>query len=262
MKRTGSRYSRVPPAETTTRRPARSWVVAPPWSSRRARMSAARAKISAGSGSRPLPVSAPVSRPSAGSMTTAPRDAQRGHVGLGGGVLPHLGVHRGREHDRAARGEQGVGEQVVGQAVGRLGEQVGGRRGHHDELGLLADPDVRHLVDVGPHLGAHRLAGQRGPGRGADELQGGGGRDDGDVVAGLGEPAQQLTGLVRSNPAAHAEDDARAGLGWVAISDRPAGSLDRRLGRRASAAAGRPRRPAPRRRPPRGRCPRRSAGRR
>ena len=51
-------------------------------------------KISAGSGSRPLPVSAPVSRPSAGSMTSAPALAQRGDVGLGGGVLPHLGVHR------------------------------------------------------------------------------------------------------------------------------------------------------------------------
>ena len=40
-----------------------------------------------------------------------------------------------------------------------------------------------------------------------------GGRDDGDVVAGLGEPAQQLAGLVRRDAAADAEDDARPGLG-------------------------------------------------
>ncbi len=185
---------------------------------------------------------------------------QRGHVGLGGRVLPHLGVHRGREHDRTAGGEQRVGEQVVGQAVGRLGEQVGRRRRHHDELGLLADPHVRHLVDVGPHLGADRLARQGGPGGSAHELEGGSGRDDGDVVAGLGEAAQQLTGLVRSNPAAHAEDDARAGL--VGDHHRPCRITRPRARRRGSRAAGRPRRPAPRRRPPRGRCPRRSAGRR
>ncbi len=68
--RTGSRYSRVPPAETTTWRPARSAGVARP---RAASTSSASSKISAGSGSRPLPVSLPVSRPSAGSITTAPR---------------------------------------------------------------------------------------------------------------------------------------------------------------------------------------------
>ena len=124
-------------------------------------------------------------------------------------MLPHLGVHRRGEHDRAARGEQGVGEQVVGQPVRGLGHQVGGRRGHHDQVGVLADPDVRHLVDVAPHLGGDRLAGQRRPGRGADELERGRGRHDGDVVAGLGEPAQQLAGLVRRDPAGHAEDDTR-----------------------------------------------------
>ena len=58
----------MPPAETTTLRPARSWAAAP-----RSRTSRTSSKIEAGSGSRPLPVSAPVSRPSAGSMTIAPR---------------------------------------------------------------------------------------------------------------------------------------------------------------------------------------------
>ena len=102
-----------------------------------------KAKISAGSGSRPLPESAPVSRPSAGSTTCAPALAERGHVGLRRGVLPHLGVHRGREHDRAARGQQRVGEQVVGEAVRGLRQQVGGRRSDHDQVGALPDPDVR-----------------------------------------------------------------------------------------------------------------------
>src|SRR5579859_2839390 len=67
MNRTGSISSRVPPADTTTRRPAISGEPAP--SSRRR----ATAKISDGSGSRPAPLSAPVRRPTAGSSTTAPR---------------------------------------------------------------------------------------------------------------------------------------------------------------------------------------------
>ena len=44
---------------------------------------------------------------------------------------------------------------------------------------------------------------------GSDEVQRGGGRYDGDVVAALGEPAQQFGGLVRRDPAGHAEHD-----GW------------------------------------------------
>ena len=137
--------------------------------------------------------------------------AQGRDVRLGGGVLPHLGVHRGREHDRAPGGEQGVGEQVVGQAVRGLGQQVGGRRRDHDQVGRLADPDVRDLVDVLPHLGGDRLAGQRRPGRGAHEVQRRSGGYDGDVVAGLGEPAQQLRGLVGRDASGDPEDDRCSG---------------------------------------------------
>ena len=100
-----------------------------------------------------------------------PALAEGGDVGLRGRVLPHLGVHRRGEDHRAARGEERVGEEVVGQAVRRAGEQVGGRRCDHDHVGLLADVDVGHGVDVGPHVGGDGLARQGGPRRGADELQ-------------------------------------------------------------------------------------------
>lgn len=133
--------------------------------------------------------------------------AQRRHVLLGGRVLPHLGVHGGGEDDRAAGGEQGVGEQVVGQSVGRLGEHVGGGRGDDDQVGVLADAHVRDLVDVVPDLGGDGVAGQGGPGGGAHEVQCGGGGDDPDIVPGLGESAQQLTGLVRGDAAADPQND-------------------------------------------------------
>ena len=63
--------------------------------------------------------------------------AQRGHVVDGGRVQPHLGVHRRREQHRTSGGEQGRGQQIVGAAVHRPGQQVGGGRRHHDQVGLL-----------------------------------------------------------------------------------------------------------------------------
>src|SRR5262249_31777452 len=112
--------------------------------------------------------------------------AQRRDVGLGGRVLPHLGVHRRRVDDRAPRGEQRIGQQVVGQAVRGPGEQVGGGRRDHHEVGVAAQLDVRYLVDVGPDLVGNRLAGQGRPGGRADEAQRGGGRHDAYPVPGLG----------------------------------------------------------------------------
>lgn len=122
-------------------------------------------------------------------------------------MLPHLGVHGGREDDRTAGGEQGVREEVVGDAVGRLGEHVGRRRGHDDEVGVLPDADVGHLVDVRPDLGGDGVAGERGPGGGADEVQGRLGRYDAYVMTGLGQPTQQLTGLVRGDAATDPQYD-------------------------------------------------------
>ena len=72
--RTGSRCSRVPPALTTTRRPARSRAAARCTIEGSVSTAVATAASSAGSGRRPGPVSGPVSRPESGSTTMQPRD--------------------------------------------------------------------------------------------------------------------------------------------------------------------------------------------
>jgi hypothetical protein len=113
--------------------------------------------------------------------------SQRADVGLGSRVLPHLGVHCRREHDRTPRGEQGIGQQIVGEPVRGLGQQIGGGRGDDYEIGVLADPDVWHLVGAGPDVGVDRTAGQRRPGGRADELQRRSSGYHGDVVAGFGK---------------------------------------------------------------------------
>ena len=67
-------------------------------------------------------------------------------------MLPHLGVHRGREHDRAARGQQRAVSRSSARPCGGAGQQVGGGRRDHDQVGGLAEPDVGHLVHVVPDV--------------------------------------------------------------------------------------------------------------
>ena len=116
----------MPPAETTTWRPARS-----SGGRRRRRGRAPRGTTVEDLGGLGQPALAGVGagEPALGRLDDeGAARAQGRDVGPGGGVLPHLGVHRRREHHRAAGGEQRVGEQVVGQAVRGLGQQVGGGR--------------------------------------------------------------------------------------------------------------------------------------
>ena len=87
----------------------------------------------------------------AGSHHVNAAVAQRGHVGLCGRCLPHAIVHGRCDHDGARRGKQRGGDEVVGDAVGHLGDDIG-RRGRHDhQIGLLRKRDmvdgVRRVVE-------------------------------------------------------------------------------------------------------------------
>ena len=70
--------------------------------------------------------------------------AQRGHIGLRRRRLPHAVVHGGGDHDGSRRGKQRGGDEVIGDTVGHLGDDIG-RRGRHDhKIGLLRQ---RNVVD-------------------------------------------------------------------------------------------------------------------
>jgi hypothetical protein len=86
-------------------------------------------------------------------------------------VVPHLGVHRGREHDRAAGRQQDRGQQIISPPLGGPGQQVGSGGSDQHQAGLLPELDMRLLVDALPGAGGDRLAGERGPGGGTDEPQ-------------------------------------------------------------------------------------------
>ena len=171
MNRTGSISSRVPPADTTTRRPARS--AGQVRAGRAAGEQARRGgedRVRLGEPPRPaVPAGQAADR---GVEDDGATTAQQGHVGLGRGVLPHLGVHGRRVQHRAPGGEQRGGQQVPGHPGRGPGHQVGGSGRDHHEVGRLPEPDMRHLGHAGPGIGRHRLAGQRGPGGLADETEG------------------------------------------------------------------------------------------
>ena len=63
-------------------------------------------------------------------------------IAAGRRIVPHQGVHRRREQDRSVgRKQDGAGE-IVGVALGHLRHQIGGRRRHHDQIGVARQPDM------------------------------------------------------------------------------------------------------------------------
>jgi hypothetical protein len=115
-------------------------------------------------------------------------------------VLPHPGVHRGRDEERAAVRERSLGEDVVGEAVRELRHRVRGEGRDHEQVGPLE-------VRVG--IGRGRFARQREEGLGADELLGAPRRKRQNVVSRLDEEADELAGLVGRDAAGDPEQDSR-----------------------------------------------------
>ena len=106
---------------------------------------------------------APLADPAAGEKAVARIDElhaarrQRLQVALHGRVLEHVGVHRRREQHRRARRQVERGQEVVGDAVGELADDVGGGRRDEQQTDVGRQRDV---LDVG--VGAAReLVGDR-----------------------------------------------------------------------------------------------------
>ena len=173
MNRTGSIGSRVPPADTTTRTPARSAPVpgpGPPTLGVRPPAMPEHVEHGAddtdGSASRPAPMSPPASRPCSGGTTVTPRRTKGGQVLLDRRMLPHLGVHGRADHHGCRGGDQRGGQEIVGEPAGVPGQEVGGGRRHHDEVGALAQAGCggwptsssHRLIWVGSEARASKVA--------------------------------------------------------------------------------------------------------
>ena len=75
--------------------------------------------------------------------------AQNLQIGLRGRMLPHVHVHCWSHQHRRARGQVHGGEEVVGQAMGKLGQDVGCGGGDDERVGPLRLADVFNAVLFG-----------------------------------------------------------------------------------------------------------------
>ena len=132
------------------------------------------ASISSGtSASRPGPAS-PRSAisPTLGPTKAMPSDCELGDVAPGGRMQPHARVHGRRHQHRLVGGHQHAGGEIVGMAAGHLGQQVGGGRRDHDQIGLARQADVADLALVVEieQLGEDAVVGERADRQRRDEL--------------------------------------------------------------------------------------------
>ncbi len=139
--------------------------------------------------------------------------AQALHVALRRRVLPHLHVHRRRDHEGAAARKAKRREQVVAESVRDLGEEIGRCGRDHDDVPVARELDVAHAVGHArvPHVRVHRLAGERLQRRRRDEATRRLGHDDAHVGAGLDEKARQLGRLVGGDSAGDPEQNPLSG---------------------------------------------------
>jgi hypothetical protein len=180
-------------------------------------------------------------RADAGVEQRHPPRAKRREVRLRGGVLVHVVVHRRGDEDRARRGERRAREEVVGQAVGELGDRVRARRGDQEDVGVADELEMAERVVVGWHLvgeraarrvalelaGQDRRAAERRERRRADEPLRGLGLHDAHRVARLRREADDLERLVGGDPAADADQDPGqlpSSLGGPSEAGRASGS--------------------------------------
>ncbi len=140
--------------------------------------------------------------------------AQDFQIRLRGRMVPHIHVHRGRDHDRRGGRQIKRGQEIAGNALRELGENVG-RGGHNQQrINRLRDRDMLDgRVDVGlgifvargEHIGDDFFAGERGKGERANKLLRPLGHDDLHADAAVLQQANDFRRLVGRNPAADSE---------------------------------------------------------
>jgi hypothetical protein len=138
---------------------------------------------------------------------------QRLHVPLHRLVRQHVAVHRRRQQHRGARRQVERGQEIVGDAVGELADDVGGARRDEQQRDAVGN---RYVLDVGVHPGPPLRRDHRPPcdgleGHRADETGGRPGHHGDDVVAALLQAAAHLHRLVGADAAGDAERDQRHG---------------------------------------------------
>ena len=133
--------------------------------------------------------------------------AEHREIRLDGGVLEHAGIHRGSDEERTARREGRHGEEIVGEPVRELREEVGGRRRDEEESRAFGEADVQDVGLRAPEVRVRGAPRERLKRQRRDESGRCSRQDRVHARAGLRELAREIGGLVSSDGAADAEED-------------------------------------------------------
>ena len=134
-------------------------------------------------------------------------------------MLPHAHIHGRRCEHALVGGEQHGGGKIVGQAMRHLGEEVGGRRRHDDEVGLARQPDMPDLgfvLEV-EEIGEGFFLGEHGERQRRDEFGAAACQDRAHARAPLLQAAHEIEALIGGDAAA----DDQAGCACLARSLTP-----------------------------------------
>ena len=136
----------------------------------------------------------------------APR---QGNIALCGRSLPHLPVHGGGDNQRDIARQTQRGQQIIGPALRKPGDEVSRGGCNEDGIGVAAEIDMRHVVRHAcvPKVRPYGIAGQSLKGHGGNEARAGFGQHDVNVGAGLAKEAYEFCRLVRGHAASHTHHD-------------------------------------------------------
>ena len=125
-------------------------------------------------------------------------------------MIPHLRVHGGRDEHRLVGGKQHRRGKIVGAAFGHAGEDIGGRRRDHDQVGLARKADVPDVVLVLPvEESVNTLLPVIAPtASGVTNCFRRRGQDRVHIGAALAQPPDQVERFVEGDPAGDDEEDA------------------------------------------------------
>ena len=135
-----------------------------------------------------------------------PADTELADVVARGSRLVHVHVHGRRQHKRRGTRQGRGGEQIVGDAVGQLGQDIGRARRDDEGIGLLGKRDVMNGIGrVVEQADRHLLVGKRSERDGIDEMRGVFGHAYLHTHASLLEAADNLAGFICGYAAGYAQ---------------------------------------------------------
>ena len=137
-------------------------------------------------------------------------------------MLEHARVHRGSDEERAPRRKGRHGEQVVGEPVRELREDVGGGGRDEEEISRFGEADVQNVRLRAPQVRVRRAPREGLKRQGGDESGRRGGQDRVHLRTRLRELARELGRLVSGDGAADAEEDSLAAEDRDRVHQSPA----------------------------------------